>query len=146
MLPEKKFDSYSSQRRSSTSIPVFLMFASLSRGSSRIRQSYICSSCLSNLARSTPQLSLYPGDHTCRTIAAPFSTTSASSQGKQEQSGKDAAESVESLDSKSSKPCQKHEPSRPLSKSKTTLAALRRSLLGEEEATSKNGNPKASEL
>jgi hypothetical protein len=128
--------------KSSASIPVFLMFASISRGSSRIRQSYICSSCLSNLARST-QLSILPGEHTCRIIGSSFSTTSSNSQGNEEQSGKDVVESAESPDSKSSRPRQKSES---ITKSRTTLAALRKALLSVEEATSDNVKPKASEL
>jgi hypothetical protein len=128
--------------KSSASIPVFLMFASISRGGSRIKQSYICSSCLSNLARST-QLSILPGDHTCRIIGSSFSTTSSHGQGKEEQSGKDAGESAESPDSKSSRPRQKSES---ITKSRTTLAALRKALLGVEEATSDSVKPKASEL
>ena len=118
------------------------MFASISRGSSRVRQSYICSSCLSNLARST-QLSLLPVDHTCRTIGSAFSTTSSNSQGKEEQSGKDAVESAEIPDPKSSRSRQKSES---ITKSRTTLAALRKALLGVEEATSDNVKPKPSEL
>ncbi|KAG4435945.1 hypothetical protein IFR05_008565 [Cadophora sp. M221] len=116
------------------------MFSTLSRGSSRVKQTYICSSCRCNiLAHANPQQSHLAGSGAARATSSSFSTSATrlhtdngepktsepatekyskpSSGDRTREKGKSKKQDLESLT--------------PLSRSLTTLRALRESLLSE---------------
>jgi hypothetical protein len=115
------------------------MFSSISRGSSRVRKSYICYSCLSSALGHLDSQSLrLPVERASRTTIAAFSTTPIKNEAedKEDSGPKDGADGGnEEGGVKVSKVAgRKRGASRPISASKNTLAALRASLLAEEQA------------
>ncbi len=152
----------------------FPMFSSLSRGSSTVRQSYICSSCLCNLvAPSITQHPRLPVDRTSRAASTPFSTTARNFQIDHEDSSNAPDAGTVPISSgvknaeRSTRNARKvhgrgkghdNTSSTPISKSRTTLKALRESLIAEaappapktalkkQELSSRSGpkNPKSS--
>ncbi|KAH7393450.1 mitochondrial protein Pet127-domain-containing protein [Cadophora sp. MPI-SDFR-AT-0126] len=110
------------------------MFSTLSRGSSRVRQTYICSACRCNiLAHANSQQIHLPGSGATQATSNAFSTSAPQSQADdgeftsaEASNGKDAEPTSgrrESMRRRSSRT--------PLSKSMSTLRALRESLLAE---------------
>ncbi|KAI9052302.1 hypothetical protein LZ554_003656 [Drepanopeziza brunnea f. sp. 'monogermtubi'] len=114
------------------------MFSTLSRGSSKVRQSYLCSSCLCHIVGHHPQAARPPVDRTTRATSTPFSTY-VSLQKDNEPAVSPEGEATPLGDEPEPTHRQIKEgygglTDRPISSSKSTLKALRESLIAAGEA------------